>query len=321
MRSGFVSSVYLQLHVPGSGLRLLGRQVQQEDHHERRHLVLVSGDSRQLLHPQRGESRAALPVLTPFPETLNCSDPQTRFTVYWCESFNSPVFLLSQRFWVLLLTRGLVGVGEASYSTIAPTIIADLYVKGKRTNMLSIFYFAIPVGRWAYYNDNDNEGHFGCWSESAESLHTWMFSFLFWCVVMFWSDSCFPPVRVSSVFGCFSVTSRAGREKWKNNNVWTQTSWSSCNNETEACSCQSLFTSSSPPPDDRKLWSQSAGENTSQPDLRADLTLYQREAAELTVLANSTSLSPLSGLGYIVGSQVGRLAQDWHWALRVSVAL
>uniref|UniRef100_A0A8D3D907 Protein spinster homolog 1 n=1 Tax=Scophthalmus maximus TaxID=52904 RepID=A0A8D3D907_SCOMX len=51
-----------------------------------------------------------------------------------------------EHFWLLLLTRGLVGVGEASYSTIAPTIIADLYVKGKRTNMLSIFYFAIPVG-------------------------------------------------------------------------------------------------------------------------------------------------------------------------------
>ncbi|XP_056143335.1 protein spinster homolog 1 [Lampris incognitus] len=49
-------------------------------------------------------------------------------------------------FWVLLLTRGLVGVGEASYSTIAPTIIADLYVKEKRTRMLSFFYFAIPVG-------------------------------------------------------------------------------------------------------------------------------------------------------------------------------
>ncbi|KAF3699697.1 Protein spinster -like protein 1 Protein not really started Spinster-like protein [Channa argus] len=51
-----------------------------------------------------------------------------------------------EHFWALLLTRGLVGVGEASYSTIAPTIIADLYIKGKRTNMLSVFYFAIPVG-------------------------------------------------------------------------------------------------------------------------------------------------------------------------------
>ncbi|XP_056263069.1 protein spinster homolog 1 [Pseudoliparis swirei] len=51
-----------------------------------------------------------------------------------------------EHFWVLLVTRGLVGVGEASYSTIAPTIIADLYVKDQRTNMLSVFYFAIPVG-------------------------------------------------------------------------------------------------------------------------------------------------------------------------------
>ncbi|KAL4658363.1 hypothetical protein GN956_G3076 [Arapaima gigas] len=49
-------------------------------------------------------------------------------------------------FWALLLTRGLVGVGEASYSTIAPTIIADLFVNEKRTKMLSVFYFAIPVG-------------------------------------------------------------------------------------------------------------------------------------------------------------------------------
>ncbi|KAJ8332275.1 hypothetical protein SKAU_G00427580 [Synaphobranchus kaupii] len=49
-------------------------------------------------------------------------------------------------FWALLLTRGLVGVGEASYSTIAPTIIADLFINEKRTRMLSVFYFAIPVG-------------------------------------------------------------------------------------------------------------------------------------------------------------------------------
>lgn len=51
-----------------------------------------------------------------------------------------------QHFWLLLLTRGLVGVGEASYSTIAPTIIADLFLGDRRSRMLSIFYFAIPVG-------------------------------------------------------------------------------------------------------------------------------------------------------------------------------
>ncbi|MBN3318828.1 SPNS1 protein, partial [Atractosteus spatula] len=49
-------------------------------------------------------------------------------------------------FWALLVTRGLVGVGEASYSTIAPTLIADLFIADRRTRMLSVFYFAIPVG-------------------------------------------------------------------------------------------------------------------------------------------------------------------------------
>lgn len=56
-------------------------------------------------------------------------------------------FIPRERFWLLLLTRGLVGVGEASYSTIAPTLIADLFVADQRSRMLSVFYFAIPVGR------------------------------------------------------------------------------------------------------------------------------------------------------------------------------
>ena len=44
-----------------------------------------------------------------------------------------------------------MGIGEASYSTIAPTILADLFAKDMRTKMLSIFYFAIPVGRYNRY--------------------------------------------------------------------------------------------------------------------------------------------------------------------------
>ncbi|XP_045680038.1 protein spinster homolog 2 isoform X3 [Phyllostomus hastatus] len=53
---------------------------------------------------------------------------------------------LPQHFWLLVLSRGLVGIGEASYSTIAPTIIGDLFTKNTRTLMLSVFYFAIPLG-------------------------------------------------------------------------------------------------------------------------------------------------------------------------------
>ncbi|KAM4697330.1 protein spinster homolog 1 [Rhinophrynus dorsalis] len=55
-------------------------------------------------------------------------------------------FIPKEHYWLLLLTRGLVGVGEASYSTIAPTLIADLFLADERSRMLSFFYFAIPVG-------------------------------------------------------------------------------------------------------------------------------------------------------------------------------
>ncbi|KAK7870089.1 hypothetical protein R5R35_011072 [Gryllus longicercus] len=51
-----------------------------------------------------------------------------------------------ENFHAFLFFRALVGIGEASYSTIAPTIISDLFVKNVRSRMLAIFYFAIPVG-------------------------------------------------------------------------------------------------------------------------------------------------------------------------------
>ncbi|EFX66564.1 hypothetical protein DAPPUDRAFT_229380 [Daphnia pulex] len=49
-------------------------------------------------------------------------------------------------FWAFLVMRSLVCVGEASYSTIAPTIISDLFVGDTRSKFLALFYFAIPVG-------------------------------------------------------------------------------------------------------------------------------------------------------------------------------
>lgn len=45
-----------------------------------------------------------------------------------------------------LTFRALVGIGEASYSTIAPTILSDLFIHDLRSKMLAVFYFAIPVG-------------------------------------------------------------------------------------------------------------------------------------------------------------------------------
>ncbi len=53
---------------------------------------------------------------------------------------------LAATFVMLLLTRCLVGVGEAAYGPVAPTIIADFYPVAKRGQVLSWFYMAIPVG-------------------------------------------------------------------------------------------------------------------------------------------------------------------------------
>jgi predicted MFS family arabinose efflux permease len=52
----------------------------------------------------------------------------------------------AQTFALLLGFRVLVGVGEASYATVSPAWIADLFPKEKRNNALTIFYVAIPVG-------------------------------------------------------------------------------------------------------------------------------------------------------------------------------
>ncbi len=49
-------------------------------------------------------------------------------------------------FAVMIAFRVLVGVGEASYATISPSLISDSYGPKKRNNALTIFYVAIPVG-------------------------------------------------------------------------------------------------------------------------------------------------------------------------------
>ncbi|XP_043852744.1 protein spinster homolog 3 [Dromiciops gliroides] len=66
--------------------------------------------------------------------------------VLWSSGSLSGSFLPGQCSWLFFLSRGVVGVGVASYSTIAPTIIGDLFVKDQRTWVLSLFYIFIPVG-------------------------------------------------------------------------------------------------------------------------------------------------------------------------------
>lgn len=76
---------------------------------------------------------------------------------------------LAATFAILFATRCFVGIGEAAYGPVAPTVIADMYPVKKRGSKLAWFYVAIPVGsafgyilggqmaawtndwRWAFY--------------------------------------------------------------------------------------------------------------------------------------------------------------------------
>jgi MFS transporter, Spinster family, sphingosine-1-phosphate transporter len=75
---------------------------------------------------------------------------------------------LATTYLALLFTRMFVGVGEAAYGPVAPTIISDLYPVERRGRVLAWFYLAMPVGsalgytfggvmaqhwswRWAFY--------------------------------------------------------------------------------------------------------------------------------------------------------------------------
>jgi MFS family permease len=53
---------------------------------------------------------------------------------------------LAATFGALLLTRCFVGVGEAAYGPVAPTILSDFYPVAIRGRILAWFYLAIPVG-------------------------------------------------------------------------------------------------------------------------------------------------------------------------------
>src|SRR5580700_1179550 len=67
----------------------------------------------------------------------------------------------------LLIRHTLVGIGEATFVTIAPTFVADLFAEEKRGRILGVFYLAIPVGTAAGYLLGGMLG----------SLHGWRFPF------------------------------------------------------------------------------------------------------------------------------------------------
>ena len=77
---------------------------------------------------------------------------------------------LAGAFVALLLTRCFLGIGEAAYGPVAPTIISDFYPVRVRGQVLAWFYMAIPVGSALGYE-------LGGWV-SKSNIGSWGASFL-----------------------------------------------------------------------------------------------------------------------------------------------
>jgi MFS transporter, Spinster family, sphingosine-1-phosphate transporter len=68
----------------------------------------------------------------------------TASAVFW--SLATAVTGLARTVWQLVMTRGAIGVGEASYMSNAPGLIADLFPAARRGSAMGVFYIASPVG-------------------------------------------------------------------------------------------------------------------------------------------------------------------------------
>jgi len=76
--------------------------------------------------------------------------------------------VLAPTYLVLLLTRGLVGIGEASFGTLSPAFLADCFPVGQRARVMAVFYVTIPAGAALAY----------LVAGSLGEAHGWRFCFL-----------------------------------------------------------------------------------------------------------------------------------------------
>ena len=88
---------------------------------------------------------------------------------------------LAAGFFVLLFTRCFVGIGEAAYGPVAPSIISDFYPVSRRGTVLSWFYMAIPVGSALGYVVGDAVARSGIGSWAHRSFggpaESWRWAF------------------------------------------------------------------------------------------------------------------------------------------------
>jgi len=92
---------------------------------------------------------------------------------------------LAPTFLALLLTRCCIGIGEAAYGPVAPTVISDLYPVKKRGLALAWFNMAIPVGSALGFALGGAVLHFnlGEWGAQHLGIHVESWRWAFFLVV------------------------------------------------------------------------------------------------------------------------------------------
>ena len=88
---------------------------------------------------------------------------------------------LAVTFGMLLLTRCFVGIGEAAYGPVAPTVLSDFYAVKVRGQVLAWFYMAVPVASALGYVIGGlvAKSGLGPWGESLLGLkpESWRWAF------------------------------------------------------------------------------------------------------------------------------------------------
>jgi MFS family permease len=88
---------------------------------------------------------------------------------------------LAATFLALLLTRCFIGIGEAAYGPVAPTILSDFYPVKIRGQVLAWFYMAIPIGLALGYSLGEQvaKSGLGAWSAGALGwqVESWRWAF------------------------------------------------------------------------------------------------------------------------------------------------
>jgi MFS transporter, Spinster family, sphingosine-1-phosphate transporter len=86
----------------------------------------------------------AAPVMGPLADRYSRKQIIVIGAIVW--SAATLLTAVTTNFTTLVIRHTLIGVGEASFVTIAPTFVVDLFPEEKRGRVLGFFYLAIPVG-------------------------------------------------------------------------------------------------------------------------------------------------------------------------------